>query len=178
MNGRIKGAENLSKVIKSHLKYYHSIKPSTDSIEDMKDQIRQSFVNLKELYPKAIFTPVYFVIGALNSDGTSSDDGLIIGVEMYGLTNNTPRDELSDWLRAVIKPANLVPHIVAHELIHFQQNYDGSSLLAASIKEGAADFIAELISGKHINSQVHEFANPREKELWQEFQRPHERKRI
>ncbi len=169
MNGRIKSAENISKVINSHLKYYRSIKPSTDSIDGMKDRIRRSFVNLKGLYPKATFPPVYFVIGALNSGGTSSEDGLIIGAEMYGLTNNTPKDELSDWLRAVIKPVSQVPHIVAHELIHFQQNYDGGSLLAASIKEGAADFIAELISGNHINPQVHEFANPREKELWQEF---------
>jgi uncharacterized protein YjaZ len=42
-------------------------------------------------------------------------------------------------------------------------------LLAACIKEGAADFLAELISGKHINQHVHEFANPKEKELWLEF---------
>jgi uncharacterized protein YjaZ len=62
-----------------------------------------------------------------------------------------------------------VPHIVAHELIHFQQRYDGSTLLSASIKEGAADFIAELISGNHINKHVHDFADPKEKELWNEF---------
>ena len=167
--GRIKSSENLSAVIKAHRKYYHSIKPSTDSIAGMKDQIRQSLVKLKDLYPKATFPPVYFVIGALNSGGTSSNDGLIIGAEMYGLTSNTPTDELNEWLLTVIKPVSEVPHIVAHELVHFQQNYDGSTLLAASLKEGSADFIAELISGRHINQHAHDFANSREKELWQEF---------
>ena len=167
--GRIKNAEYLAEVIKSHTKYYHSIKPSTDRIAGMKDQIRQSLVKLKELYPKAIFPPVYFVIGALSSGGTSSNDGLIIGAEMYGRTDSTPTEELNDWLLTVIKPVNEVPHIVAHELIHFQQDYDGGTLLAASIKEGAADFLAELISGRHINQHVHEFADPQEKELWLEF---------
>jgi hypothetical protein len=167
--GRIKNAEHLSGVIKSHTKYYHAIKTSTDSIAGMRDQISQSLVKLKELYPGAIFPPVYFVIGALSSGGTSSDDGLIIGAEMYGLAAQTPTDELNDWLLTVIKPVNQVPHIAAHELIHFQQKYDGGTLLAASLKEGSADLLAELISGKHINQHVHEFADPKEKELWLEF---------
>lgn len=167
--GRIKNADYLSGVIRAHSKYYHSIRSSTDSIAGMKDQIRQSLVKLKELYHPAVFPPVYFVIGALSSGGTTSNDGLIIGAEMYGLTANTPTDELNDWLKTVIKPVGEVPHIVAHELIHFQQQYDGGTLLAACIKEGSADFIAELISGRHINQHVHDFANPIEKELWFEF---------
>lgn len=167
--GRIKNAEYLSSVIRSHSKYYHSIKSSTDRIAGMKDQIRQSLVKLKDLYPPAVFPPVYFVIGALSSGGTSSKDGLIIGAEMYGLGPATPTDELDNWLKSVIKPVSEVPHIVAHELIHYQQNYDGGTLLTASLKEGSADFIAELISGRHINQHVHDFANPIERELWLEF---------
>ncbi len=167
--GRIKSAEHLSDVIKRHPNYYASIRASTDSIAGLKTHIHRSFVRMKELYPKAIFPPVYFVIGALSSGGTSSDDALIIGAEMYGLTANTPKEELGDWLRTVIKPMSQAPHIVAHELIHYQQNYDGGDLLSASVKEGSADFIAELISGRHINQHVHDFANPKEKELWLEF---------
>ena len=169
MEGRIKNSENLARVIRSHSKYYHSIKPSVDSIAGMKSQIIQALVKLKDFYPDAIFPPVYFVIGALNSGGTASDHELIVGAEMHGLTSQTPKDELNNWLKTVLKPVNQVPHIVAHELIHFQQNYDGGTLLEASIKEGAADFLAELISGKHINAHVHDFANPKEKELWEEF---------
>jgi hypothetical protein len=169
MRGRIESPKNLSAVIRSHTKYYHSIRPSLDSIAGMKDEIRQSLVKLKAYYPDAIFPPVYFVVGALNSGGTSSREGLIIGGEMYGATASTPLDEMNTWLRTVLKPASAVPHIAAHELIHFQQNYDGGTLLAACIKEGSADFLAELISGKHINGYVHEYADPREKELWLEF---------
>lgn len=169
MKGRIKSADNLAKVVKGRVNYYSSVKPSTDKIAGMKAEIINSLVKLKELYPKAIFPPVYFVIGGLSSGGTSSKDGLIIGAEMYGLTPETPTGELNSWLKTVIKPVEEVPHIVAHELIHFQQTYDGGNLLQASLKEGSADFIAELISGKHINGHVHDFANPKEKELWLEF---------
>lgn len=169
MSGRIQNAENLVKVIKAHIKYYSSLKASTDSLSMFKDKIRQSLAKLKDYYPEAVFPPVYFVIGVLNSGGTSSSDGLIIGADMYGLKPNMPTDELSDWLKTVIKPVRLIPHIVAHELIHFQQNYYTYSLLDVSIKEGSADFLAELISGKHINGHVHEWANPRERELWMEF---------
>ncbi|MBL7834561.1 MAG: hypothetical protein JNK18_11435 [Cyclobacteriaceae bacterium] len=167
--GRIRNAENLAKRVKGRIKYYSSIKPSTDKIPGMKDDIRKSLVKLKELYPEAIFPPVYFVIGTMSSGGTSSDDGLIIGAEMYGMTPETPKDELNEWLLSVLKPVEEVPHIVAHELIHFQQTYDGGTLLQACLKEGSADFITELISGKHINGHVHDFANPKEKELWLEF---------
>lgn len=167
--GRIKSAENLAKRVQQRINYYSSIKPSTDKIAGMQDDIRKSLVKLKELYPDAIFPPVYFVIGAMSSGGTSSDDGLIIGAEMYGMTPETPKEELNDWLLTVLKPVEEVPHIVAHELIHFQQTYDGGTLLQACLKEGSADFIAELISGKHINGHVHDFANPKEKELWLEF---------
>ncbi len=167
--GRIQNAEYFAKVVAAHSKYYASIRASTLKISTMEMPIRQSLIKLKELYPKAVFPPVYFVIGALNSGGTSSDDGLIIGAEMYGLTRQTPIEELNDWLRDVLKPVDQLPHIVAHELIHFQQRNTGSSLLAACLREGSADFMAELISGKHINQNVHDFANPIERKLWEEF---------
>jgi hypothetical protein len=169
LKSKIKSADRLAKAVSSHPKYFGTLKKSTDTIPLMKDAIRNSLVKLKTLYPKAIFPPVYFVIGAMNSGGTSSDDGLLIGAEMFGIRPNTDMTELNDWHKTVLKPEKEVPHIVAHELVHFQQKYDGGTLLAACIKEGGADFIAELISGKHINQHVHDFANPREAELWAEF---------
>jgi uncharacterized protein YjaZ len=89
----------------------------------------------------------------LNTGGTVSERGLLIGAEMY------------------IEHTG-VPHIVAHELVHYQQRpitAEQRTLLAQSIMEGSADFVAELISGRHINSRAHEYARPREQELWQEF---------
>ncbi len=72
----------------------------------------------------------------------------------------------------VLEPVEFVPHLVAHELIHIQQHYPIAppTLLSQSIKEGAADFLSELISGRHLSENVHAYANPREEALWREFQ--------
>ena len=106
---------------------------------------------MKEVYPEAVFPDVYFVVGAMNSGGTASRHGLIIGAYMYGRTLDVPKDELSKWHLNVLMSVDEILHIVVHELVHFQQNYNGGSLLKASLKEGSADFIAELVSGAHIN---------------------------
>src|SRR5262249_38212949 len=137
------------------------------------EPIRASLRKLKSLYDDAVFPNVYFLIGCMSSGGTTADAGLLIGAEMYGRTADTPEEELDDWFKQVSKPVELIPHIVAHELVHYQQKYPKGerTLLQASIKEGSADFIAELISGKHINTHLHDYANPRERELWAEFKR-------
>lgn len=177
MSGRIQNAENLAKVVLANQKYYGSIRSSTDSIAEMTLEIKRSYAKLKVIYPQATFPPVYFVIGALNSGGTTSKDGIIIGAEMYGVSPQTDRTEVdkNKWLQMVLKPVRDIPHIVAHELIHIQQtsrlfsSFSSLTLLEQSIHEGAADFLSELISGKHINEHVHEFADPKEQELWYEF---------
>lgn len=152
-------------------RYYDSIRASTLRVKTFAEPIRASLNELKSIYDDAVFPNVYFLIGCMNSGGTIADAGLLIGAEMYGRTPGTPEEELSEWHKQVLKPVELIPHIVAHELIHFQQKYKGGggTLLAAAIREGSADFIAELISGRHINTHVHEYADPRERQLWEEF---------
>lgn len=170
MRGRISSAKHLAKVIEKHKDYYTSIRASSIRVAEMDSQIRKALEKMKEIYPEATFPPVYFVVGALNSGGTTSNKGLIIGVDMYGKTLETPTQELGDWLKQVISPIDDVPYIVAHELIHYQQQFKtGNDLLSRCLKEGSADFIGELISGRHINEHVHEFADPIENELWTEF---------
>jgi hypothetical protein len=155
----------------SHPRYYTSIRESTLKINSMREPIRASFRKLRALYDDAVFPPVYFLIGCMNSGGTLTDTGLLIGAEMYGRMPNTSEDELDDWHKQVLKPIDLIPHIVAHELIHYQQKYPKGerTLLFEAIKEGSADFIAELISGSHINTYLHTYGNPKERELWEEF---------
>ncbi len=169
---RIGNAANLVATIEKHPRYYASIRQSSLRLTSMEGQIRAGFRKLKDLYPASVFPDVYFTIGAMNSGGTTTGKGLLIGVEMYGITPQTPYDELSNWHKAVLKPIEALPSIVAHELVHYQQKYSlaNQTLLAQTINEGAADFIAELISGGNINDHLHKYANARERELWTEFQ--------
>lgn len=168
---RIKSAKTLVETIDRLPKYYASIRPSTLRVKEMEKQMRKSFRNLKKLYPDAVFPDVYFLIGISNTGGTASSNGLLIGTEMYGLTPETPREELPGWMKSVLKPIERLAPIVAHELIHFTQAYpEPKTVLGKSIQEGSADFIGELISGGTINPAQKDYGDKNEAALWREFQ--------
>lgn len=168
---RIGSSCELVDAMEANPRYYASIRESSLKAHTFKEPIRVAFRKLKSLYDEAHFPDVYLLIGRMNSGGTFTPNALLIGVEMYGRTKDTPLEELRDWHKQVIKPIDEIPHIVAHELVHYQQKYPKAerTLLSASIGEGSADFIAELISGNHINQHLHAYGNPKEGELWREF---------
>ncbi|HEY2361016.1 MAG TPA: DUF2268 domain-containing putative Zn-dependent protease [Candidatus Angelobacter sp.] len=110
-----------------------------------------------------MFPPVYFVVGAISSGGTSTEHGLMIGAEM--LSDKNPLVPTTDPVA-----------IVMHELTHFQQQHPDSDLLAACMREGAADFVAELVAGRNINEQNKPYGDSHEEALWQKFQEDIKRK--
>lgn len=149
---RIESAKNLQKVAKKRKADYDKIRAASANAANYEDQIKQAYQSLKEWYPEAVFPPAYFVIGVFNSGGTSTDVGIIMGVEMQQDMSN-------------------LPYIVAHELIHYNQQHPNKdqTLLSQSIMEGSADFIGELISGKHINKDAQAYGNANEAMLCKEF---------
>lgn len=170
---RIGSSCGLVDAINTYPQYYASLRESSAKIETYKPQMQASFRKLKEIYPEAVFPDVYFLIGRMNSAGTLTPQGLLIGVDMFGKTDEKSVEKMNDWHKAVVSQIERVPFIVAHELIHYQQKNSSAdqSLLARALGEGAADFVGELIAGGNINPHLHEYGNPREKQLWQEFQK-------
>lgn len=169
---RIGSVCDLATTISARPRYYRNLREGSLKVALFEPEIRRSFRKLKEIYPDAVFPPVYFVIGRMSSAGTLTEKGLLIGVDMFGRTPDMPSEELSDWHKAVLSSIDRIPFIVAHELIHYQQaSITERTLLAVSIREGAADFVGELISGGQINPHLHEYGNPKERELWDEFRR-------
>ena len=166
---RIKSARNLAQAIEQHPKYYASLKAVIPRVVQMEPAIRASFHKLKELYGDAVFPDVYFVIGVMNSGGTTGDSGLLIGFEMHGKTPDTDISEMDDWHKAVLSSVDKLPGIVAHELTHYQQGGGGKTLLGQSIHEGTGDFIGQMISGMSINEHLRAYGDAHEADLWREF---------
>jgi hypothetical protein len=166
---RIKSAHELVGVMRIRPKFYAALREVTPRVSEMSPAMRASFQKLKELYPDAIFPDVYFLIGVMNSGGTTSDSGLLIGLEIHGKTANTDMTEMDSWLKQVLGSVDELPQVVAHELIHYQQTGRGKTLLAQCLHEGSADFIGELISGGQINSHLREYGAAHEADLWREF---------
>jgi len=57
-------------------------------------------------------------------------------------------------------------------IVQYRSIYGASgSLLAIAVREGAADLLAQLTSGDHINQRAHAYGLQHERELWKQFQR-------
>jgi uncharacterized protein YjaZ len=108
--------------------------------------------------------------------------GLLISVETHAPAPTIERSEFPD--SAEMPPsADGIAHLVAHELVHYQQAMargveayraifgERQTLLRIAIREGSADFVAELISGGHTNPRAHEYGLRHERELWTAFQK-------
>src|SRR5581483_6590475 len=155
---RIESARNLSAVVLKNQSYYEGTRHNNnDLVQSVLPELRRDFTELKRLYPDAVFPPVYFVIGALTSGGTSSRHGLIIGAEM-----------LSD--QNTLFPSIDAVGLVMHELTHFQQIHPDNDLLAKCMREGTADFVAELASGHNLNGRNKNYGDSHEEHLWEKFQ--------
>ena len=172
-SGRL-NAKTLAKTIETHPKFFKAIRPLTSGLDVQLPRTVVAFRKFKELYPDAIFPEAYFVIGQLQSGGTSSTNGLLMGAEMFSNWPTTPIEELNDWQKGAIMSPNDIPSLVVHESVHFQQKYLAmGGLLCACLKEGSADFLSILTAGQLIQRMegTHNWANPREHELWLEFQK-------
>lgn len=160
---RIENAKKLAKTVKNNLAYYQGVRPHTLRIAEFAPEIREYYRNLKKWYPDAVFPPAYFVIGRRNSGGTTSPAALIMGAEKFGEPAGDPAADLD---------ITGIPGTVAHELIHYQQNYpnDDQRLLAQVIREGSADFLAVLITESPLDEHhLDAFAQPRAEELRTRF---------
>lgn len=157
MDERIISAQALADMVAQSPEVYATIPEIRAMIPDIKAAVEKSFANMTALYPETRLPDVYLLVGRRNSGGTASNHGLMIGVEVY-------------W-----DNPDIYPFIVAHEMIHFQQDYPllqqvTPTLLVQSVKEGSADFIGELISGGIINGAARDYGLPNECQLWTEFQ--------
>jgi hypothetical protein len=167
-------AKNLAYAYLARRAYYNAIRPNTlalDSARTIKNAIHASFRRLSSLYPEARFADVYFLIGRMTSGGTTGPSGLLLGTEINARDASTPVSELTSWERAVTGQISDLPHIVAHEMMHTLQGPRAGprTLLAASLTEGSADFLAELVSGGHITNPAYGYGDAHEAELWSEF---------
>ena len=168
---RIHSASDLLNTINKAPKYYAALRTPSSRIKDFTPQIRKSFRRMKEIYPNSIFPDVYFLVGRMNSGGTTGPSGLLLGADMYGNGPNVPMGELDEWHRDVVSPVDNIPAVVAHELVHYEQKVPGKTLLAQTISEGSADFIGELISGSATNGTARQYGLQHEAELWKDFSR-------
>ena len=163
---RIDNATKLADAIRKRPESYVQARACLPGLAKTKAQLPDVFARLAAMYPQARFPPVLFVIGRDSTGGTTTPDGILIGLETM--------------CRMSIMGADVgdrFTHIVAHELAHVQQPASaveapaGATLLFQSLLEGGAEFIAELTSGDVSYGHMKTWTRGKECAIEQAFQK-------
>jgi hypothetical protein len=152
-------------------RYYASVRPTTLAIAGQKPRIVAALRRLQKLYPPVRFSHIYFVIGGF-AGSTAQPPGLLIGADQTANGLGVDTAELSLVQRNRCAAVADMPYLVTHELIHNNQQPPDGTLLSAAIREGMADFIAELVTGSlGTDARLHMYGEAHERELWLAFKR-------
>ena len=160
--------ERLTAAMAEHPEAYARLEETLQALRAQEPRFRDVLAELESIIPNAVFPPTYFVVAGHRGIGSGSTEGPLISIE-----KKTP-ESIRDDLHATL----------LHEMVHMQQlaaigeayfeifSGEKRTLLALSIREGAATFVAELITGgsKHKN-MARDFLLSHEAEVWQRFQK-------
>ena len=157
-------AEKFVDAVSKNAAFYRAVRNNTLEAKKAEPGIDEVFKRFKMIYPDFKPFKVCFAIGIKNTGGTVSNQFVLIGTEV---TTSFDRDSVTT--ETIL---NKIIGIVAHECVHTQQKPHADSsavqcpLLYQSLKEGACDFIAELVTGTPNHN---EYGEQNEKRLWIEF---------
>jgi hypothetical protein len=160
---RITG-ERITAAIAKRPEIYVEARQCAAILPTVKARLTAALTRLGELYPPATFPPVTLAIGRTKPVGVgSATGGVMIGLEAlchFDFLNPDPEDRFVS--------------IIAHEYVHVQQpaaqtEEPEATVLEASLIEGGAEFVAELIGGSVGYSHLAAATEGREKELETEF---------
>lgn len=138
-------------VINSYPKFWTSVRSETYKSKTLSKELAVGLKKLKLLYPELKPAKIYFTIGALKSNGTTLNNSVLIGSELAFANKDTPTDEFPEQLshlKSYFKssPSKGILFLNIHEYIHTQQNTTiGDNLLAQTVLEGVAEFVAEKV---------------------------------
>jgi len=146
--------ESYIEAIHNYPLFWPSIRENTLKAAGFAEEIQAGIESLKQIYPELKPANVYFCVGAFRTPGTTMDGRVLIGVELAMGDEHTEGSEFSGRMQYVAdyfksNPINDLAFLNIHEFVHTQQvEAIGSNLISQCLREGVAEFIAELASGQ------------------------------
>jgi hypothetical protein len=170
-------AEKYVKLVARYPKFYNSLRKNTFDVKKSEQIIEVVFAKFKEIYPNFKPFKVCFAMGIMNTGGTISNNFVLIGTEIITSTKQMDLSEFENneyrkTFEGSEEMLSKIKSLVAHECVHTQQAKSTDpdaikcELLYRALREGSADFIAELVSG---NKKINEYGDKNEKQIWADF---------
>jgi len=166
-------------LIKAYPKFWQSIRPNTLQIKNILGSLEKIYQDYATTFPRNDQPKICFAIGGLRTGGTVSDGYLLIGADIVATDKTTEKSELNKWLKTVLTDEFEVKSMVAHEYVHALQKNNFGTIWAAinhrvlmqCLHEGAADFLAEKVTGSTINKHIYDYGHAHEAEIWAAFKK-------
>jgi hypothetical protein len=155
---------SIQKNLAEHPEMYSNARSCEVVLPRVRERLSIALRKLGEIYPEAKFPPVTIAVGRGKPVGVGSPvSGVQIGLEALCAVK---------WMNPNVEDRFV--HVIAHEYVHVQQvralvDDEHPTVLEGSLVEGAADFIAKLISGGLAYSELPESASGHEKQIETEF---------
>lgn len=182
------GLARADSLVPRYLRYLGGLEPALRSREA---EIAAAQTRLHRLASDALdrdlpLPPTSYFVTPLGGGGSASREVLMIGVDYYGRNADAPLQEFTRGIfplgRTPLQSLDGLVVATAHELVHrYQQMAMGpldytrmyrwrrhNTLRARAVREGCAEFLAELAVGYATPDQV-EFGSRHERELWLAF---------
>ena len=158
-------AEGLVAAIKKRPDKYKQLGERMAQLQARESSIREALVRFGDFVSEAVFPPTFFLVADYSGVASGSPEGQLITLE--------PRT--SDSIERI-------ETLIIHELVHFQQLVSAGSeefyavfgekksLLALTIREGTAEFIADRVTGRMSQEDARAYTLEHEADIWKRFQ--------
>jgi len=159
--------ERIARQIEADPAMYENARQCLEVLPAVERRLAAALARLSDLYPGADYPPVAIVVGRGRPVGIVNPSGATIGLEALCAADFMNPD-----------PEDRFVHVVAHEYAHTQQAMardqpepgdPRATVLRMSLVEGAAEFVAELVSGGVGNARHAEWTRGRELEIESDF---------
>lgn len=151
--------ERIAAAIAERPALYANAKRCVALLPAVEARLDKALTKLSEFYPPERFPPVTLAIGRGKPVGTATASGVMIGLESLCAV---------DFLNP--NPEDRFVYVIAHEYAHVlqpaaQEEHPDTTVLKASLIEGGAEFVGELISGSVSYGHLQTATRGRELEL-------------
>lgn len=154
--------------------FWKSMRHNINQSKNITGYVQIAINKLKTAYPALKPVPIYFTVGVFRTNGTTSNNSILIGSEMALTDKNTIISELPEYLSyfytQYANSYKTIDLLCVHEYIHSQQKELVQNLLSASLYEGVAEFASATITGKPSNVPAIVFGKNNEASVKQKFE--------
>jgi hypothetical protein len=192
-------AERYARAYAKYPAYFEYLAGLRPALQGLETEIADDLRALRDLVGEAMgrrtlsILPTYYFVSPMGGGGSIEPIANMIAVDYYGRNADAPLEEFEEIGffpkgKLSLQPLVSLAFVVPHEMVHWYQvivqgevDYvalyrqpGADTLLARAVREGGADFLAHLASGRTTPDQQ-AYGSTHEKELWGVFrERLHE----